>query len=80
MHYARWSSKEELAKILTPVIPEQNKTVSGIPMGYEGNTLYVNEETGHTLVIASQGSGKTQACMLPEIRLGIQTGKSLMQR
>lgn len=78
MHYARWSNKEELAKILTPVIPEQNKTVSGIPMGYEGNTLYVNEETGHTLVIASQGSGKTQACMLPEIRLGIQTGKSLI--
>ena len=78
MHYARWSSKEELAKILTPVIPEQNKNVSGIPMGYEENRLYVNQEPGHTLVIASQGSGKTQACMLPEVRLGIQSGNTLI--
>lgn len=78
MHYARWSNKEEIEEILTSIIPSQNKTVSGIPMGYQQSNLCVNQDPGHTLVVASQGSGKMQSIMLPQIRLDIQTGKSFI--
>ena len=41
---------------------------SGIPVGYDENTIYMDCKESHTLVIGSTGSGKTQSVVLPEIK------------
>ena len=39
---------------------------SGIPVGYDDNSIYLDCKESHTLVIGSTGSGKTQSIVLPE--------------
>ncbi|MBQ2639641.1 MAG: type IV secretory system conjugative DNA transfer family protein [Bacilli bacterium] len=78
MSYARWATKEELLSKLEKV--EVNKKIdkSGIPLAYEENNLYIDNNVSHNLVIGSTGSGKTQTTILPMINLAISAKESIV--
>ena len=76
MNYARWSTKEELLKVLNKIDINSSIQKSGIPMGYDNNKIYIKDDNSHTLVIGAPGSGKTQAVMLPQVKLAIKANES----
>ena len=76
MNYARWSTKEELLKVLKEIDIDSNIQKSGIPMGYDKDKIYIKDDNSHTLVIGAPGSGKTQAVMLPQVKLAIKANES----
>lgn len=76
MNYARWSTKEELLKVLKEIDINSSIQKSGIPMGYDKNKIYIKDDNSHALVIGAPGSGKTQAVMLPQVKLAIKANES----
>ncbi|MGM9876216.1 MAG: type IV secretory system conjugative DNA transfer family protein [Bacilli bacterium] len=76
MNYARWSTKEELLKVLKEIDINSSIQKSGIPMCYDKNKIYIKDDNSHTLVIGAPGSGKTQAVMLPQVKLAIKANES----
>lgn len=78
MNYARWSTKEEVLKILKEIDINSSIQKSGIPMGYDKNKIYIQDDNSHTLVIGAPGSGKTQAVMLPQVKLAIKANESFL--
>lgn len=76
MNYARWSTKEELLKVLKEIDINSSIQKSGIPMGYDKDKIYIKDDNSHTLVIGAPGSGKTQAVMLPQVKLAIKANES----
>ena len=52
--------------------------MSGIPMTYDDDSLYIDDKAIHSLVIGTTGSGKTQAILLPQARLAIKAGESIV--
>lgn len=76
MNYARWSTKEELLKVLKEIDINSSIQKSGIPMGYDNDKIYIKDDNSHTLVIGAPGSGKTQAVMLPQVKLAIKANES----
>ena len=78
MYYSRWATKEEVANITKTLDPKSQITESGIPLGYEKNRLKVLNNSFHTLVFGSIGSGKTQSITLPLIRLSINAAESFI--
>ena len=78
MNNLRWLIHEELIKNLTPV--DKNTTIekSGIPMTYDENKLYIDNSEAHSLVIGTTGSGKTQSTLLPQARLSIRAGETII--
>lgn len=76
MNYARWSTKEELLKVLKEIDINSSIQKSGIPMGYDKDKIYIKEDNSHTLVIGAPRSGKTQAVMLPQVKLAIKANES----
>lgn len=78
MNYARWATKEEMLKVLKKVDINSNIQSSGIPMGYDKDNIYIKDDISHTLVIGAPGSGKTQAIMLPQVRMAIKANESFL--
>lgn len=78
MNYARWATNDELKKVLKRVDINSNIQTSGIPMGYDKDDIYIKDDNSHTLVIGAPGSGKTQAVMLPQIRMAIKANESFL--
>lgn len=78
MNYSHWKNMSELMLELTKVDKDLNITKSGTPLTYDDNNLYINDKEHHTLVIGSTGSGKTQSVVLPQIKLAMHTGESLI--
>lgn len=78
MNYARWATKEEMLKVLKKVDINSNIQSSGIPMGYDEDNIYIKDDISHTLVIGAPGSGKTQAIMLPQVRMAIKANESFL--
>ena len=78
MAYSRWATKEELFPRLTQISYDTEIKKSGIPMMYDDNHLYIKDDEAHTMVIGSAGSGKTQATMLPQLRLAIKANESFV--
>ena len=78
MNNLRWLIHEELIKNLTPV--DKNTTIekSGIPMTYDETKLYIDSSEAHSLVIGTTGSGKTQSTLLPQARLSIRAGETII--
>lgn len=75
MNYARWATKEEVAKRLKPVNLETGVTKVGTPIAYDDNYLYIDEKEAHNLVIGCTGSGKTQVNILPTLRLAMKANQ-----
>ncbi|MGN1342290.1 MAG: type IV secretory system conjugative DNA transfer family protein [Bacilli bacterium] len=76
MNYSRWSSDNEVKNILKEVSTNCSIKSSGIPMGYSDDKLLIKDDNSHSLIISSPGSGKTQAVMLPQVRLAIKANES----
>ncbi len=78
MAYSRWATAEELKSKLNPISSDSEVKKSGVPMMYDDNYLYIKDDEAHTMVIGSTGSGKTQAAMLPQLRLAIKAQESFI--
>ncbi len=78
MTYARWAEKKELKNILTAINYNSKIEKSGIPLMYDEENLYINDNKTHSLVIGSHGSGKTQSIILPMTKLAMKAGESLI--
>lgn len=78
MGYARWATNEEKAQISIPVNLSTDLNKSGTPLMYDDKNLYLLKNSYHTLVIGSTGSGKTQTIVLPQIKLSMKAGESLI--
>ena len=78
MNYAQFKNMAELREELTKVDKTLNIDKSGTPLTYDDNNIYINDKDHHTLVIGSTGSGKTQTVVLPQIKLAMYTGESLI--
>ena len=78
MAYSRWATTEEIISKFTQINYDSDIKKSGIPMMYDENNLYIKDDVAHTMVIGSTGSGKTQAIMLPQLRLAIKAQESFI--
>lgn len=78
MNYARWMDLEEFKKNLIPLNKESEIKKSGIPMMYDEENLYTDTSERHNLIIGSTGSGKTQSILLPQLKLAIKAGESIV--
>lgn len=78
MNNLRWLTQEELKTKLTKVNQDTNIERSGIPITYDDQNLYINDSECHSLVIGATGSGKTQTVLLPQTRLAIKAGESIV--
>lgn len=78
MQYARWTTKEELKENLIPIKKGERPNQVGIPLMYEENTVYIDKNRNHTLLIGSTGSGKTQSTILPMLNLSIEASESFL--
>ena len=52
--------------------------LSGLPMAYDDKNLYIDSRNGHSLIIGSTGSGKTQTITLPLLKLSLLAGESII--
>ncbi len=78
MAYSRWASKEEIINKTTQISYDSNIKKSGIEIMYDDNYLYIDDREAHNLIVGATGSGKTQATMLPQMRLAIKAGESFV--
>src|SRR5574344_187585 len=78
MNYASWCSNEEMLKHLKKVNIQSKIEKSGIPIMYDKSNGYIYDQDGHTLIIGSTGSGKTQAMIFPSTKLAILAGESML--
>ena len=78
MAYAYWEKENNVKKYLERVNLKKEIKQSGIPVIYEGDNCYINENSAHTLVVGSTGSGKTQTVILPLIKLSMLASESLV--
>ena len=78
MVYARWATNDELKGKLVPINLKSDIKKSGIPMMSEGDNIYIDDSERHSIVIGSMGSGRVQSIILPQIRLAIKAGESVI--
>ena len=78
MFYARWCKDTEMKNVLQEIDVKREVTSTGTPVTYDKENLYVTTKDGHSLVIGSTGSGKTQTTILPITKLSLLAGESVV--
>ena len=80
MNFAKWETLENMKEMvrLSEVDGKEKIKSSGLPIAYDSKHLYVDSRDGHTLVIGSTGSGKTQAITLPMLNLAWLASESII--
>ena len=78
MFYSHWGKKDEIKQMLIKSNYKEPIDHSGIPVIYEGNTVYTTRAGAHTLVVGVTGSGKTQTMILPRIKLSMLAEESII--
>lgn len=78
MNFSRFLTDEELKDMLVKLNKNTKIESSGQPLTYDDENIYINEREEHSIVIGSTGSGKTQTCVLPKLRLSIMAGESFI--
>lgn len=78
MYYARWCRDSEMQEALTKIDLNKEVTTSGIPIMHNNDCLYTPKNDAHTLVIGATGSGKTQTTILPQTKLSLLAGESVV--
>jgi len=78
-YYSRWLENDELLgmKNITTIGLNEEVSTIGLPIGSTDDKIIVDNNVDNTLVLASIGSGKTQAIILPMIEEAAKTGESL---
>lgn len=78
MYYARWATRDEVAKRLVPVNNETGVKKGGIPLMFDEKYLYIDQKEAHNLIIGCTGSGKTQVSILPTLKFAMLAGESFV--
>ena len=78
MNYSKWISKNEMKENLEEFNLQKKEKITGIPMMYDKEKLYISTKECHNLIIGSTGSGKTQGIILPELKLSINSKESII--
>ena len=78
MNYANWETKENILKNTIQLNERSIIERSGIPILYDDNNLYINNNESHQLIIGATGSGKTQTTILPQLKLSMLAGESVI--
>ena len=76
--YTHFISKEEMENELVKVTDSNNIKKGGIPLSYNDDAIFLDESIGHSLVIGTTGSGKTQSISYPKIYTSILAGESMI--
>ena len=78
MQESKWVSRAEMLERTVKFNKDSKIEKSGLPLMYNGNNLYLDTKETHNLLIGSTGSGKTQAIILPMLKLSILAGESII--
>ena len=78
MFYSHWETKNNIKNYLRKVDYKKKVDYSGIPLIYEGSNIYVTNNNNNSLIIGASGSGKTQALILPLIKLSLLANESII--
>ena len=78
MGNSRWATTSEIKKRVKEIEIGKEIEKSGIPIGYNGKKLLIDDQETHNLIIGSTGSGKTQSTIIPMIKLSLQAKESLV--
>jgi type IV secretion system protein VirD4 len=76
--FSKFANNEEIKKGLTRIDKSLNVSRSGIPLFYDDESIYVDDKDSHNVIIGSTGSGKTQTTVLPQLRLSMLSGESMV--
>ena len=77
--YSRWCQDIEMKKTLCEIDPSASKLEhAGIAVISDGKKMWVDDGESHNLVIGATGSGKTQCCVFPMIRILAKAGESMI--
>ena len=71
---SRFAEADEIVAVSSPAFDE-NKA-SGVPLYYDGKTLYVDKEDNHTLVVGATGSKKSRVTAFSTVASIIEAGES----
>ena len=78
MSYAKWETRENMFKRVVQINEKSIIEKGGFPIMYDNNNLYLTNEESHSLIIGTTGSGKTQATILPLMKLSMLAGESIV--
>ena len=78
MVYSHWENKSNIKDYLQKVDYRKDIERSGLPLIYEGNSVYTIKGDSHSLIIGASGSGKTQTMILPLIKLSLIANESVV--
>ena len=78
MNNSSWISETEYMETLEEVETTKEIERSGLPIFFEGDKIYIDDKDRHNLVIGSTGSGKTQAVILPMLKLSMNAKESFL--
>lgn len=78
MFYSRWENKSDIKNHLRKIDYRKNVEHSGLPLIYEGDSIYVTDGNSHSLIVGATGSGKTQTTILPLIKLSMLANESVV--
>ncbi len=78
MNYSKWGTIEEMKNVMEKITIDSKVNRAGLPVAYDDESLYIIGREGHSLVIGSTGSGKTQTITLPMLELALRAGESVV--
>ncbi len=76
--YSKWTDLSEFKSSLNKISKIEEVTGGSLPLAYDDKSIYTYERDGHTLVIGTTGSGKTQTICYPKMYLGEHVGESFI--
>lgn len=77
-NYSKFISASELQQELDVVSSKDDIKKGGIPLYYDNKSIYIDSTNGHSLIIGSTGSGKTQSVSLPKLWTSIVAGENII--
>lgn len=78
MNYAKWETRENMFKKVIQINEKSIIEKGGIPIMHDENNLYLTNDDAHSLIIGTTGSGKTQATILPLLKLSMLASESIV--
>ena len=77
-NYSKFITINDLQQELDYVSSKKDIKKGGIPLSYDDKGIYIDSAHGHSLIIGSTGSGKTQSVSLPKLWTSIMAGESIV--
>ncbi len=77
-NYSSFISTEEMQQELEKISSKEQIKMTGTPLCYDEESIYVDHDFGHNLIIGGPGSGKTQSTILPKLYTAINATHSII--